>query len=410
VTRRILFVHEDAEVLAALQDGLRSTRGEWHAECATTTPDALGLLGQGPFDVVVADVGSRSLAGGSLFDQVAARQPRAIRFVLSASGARGMLLRAGGAAHQQVGKPVDLRAAFERLEPTLALGELLEDSHLKDVVSRLTSVPSLPTIYLAIMAELRQDEPAGDRVGELVARDAGMSAKLLQLVNSPFFGLRMVVSEPSHAVQLLGLETVRALVLSLHIFQQFDERSILRFRLGKVWRHSLAAASCARLMARAQGDRGDATAEAVTAALLHDIGKLVLASALSGDYGEALALAERTQAPQCQAERELLHTTHAEVGAYLLGLWGLPEPIVEAVAFHHRPSDCPSAGFGALGTVHAADAIEHEMHQADAIGAAAPVDTAYMDRFDASRQYAAWKSACLDADGNDLGHGPAARP
>jgi putative nucleotidyltransferase with HDIG domain len=409
VNRRILFVHDDPATLCALEEALRHGRGEWVVETAGTTADALDRLAASPFAAVVADVGRRNLGGGSFLDEVAARQPCAIRLLLSTSGGRAMLMRAGGAAHQHLSSPVDLEAAFERLESTFALGELLLDSSLQGVVGRLRAVPSLPSVYVAIMAELRQQEPSGARVGELVAKDAGMSAKLLQLVNSPFFGLRMPVKDPSLAVQLLGLETLRALVLSMHIFEQFDDRSIRQFRLGRVWRHSLSAAHCARLVARWHDNSAEVVGEATTAALLHDIGKLILATSLEDEYGRALARAEQDRIPQWEAEREIIGATHAEVGAYLLGLWGLPETIVEATAWHHRPSACPSSRFSPLGVVHVADAIEHEVHPADLVGAAPALDDTHMERFRAVWQYAAWKAAYLDAEGEGLGRGLAAK-
>lgn len=407
--RRILFVHDDVAVLKTLKDALQSAGGGWEVECSATIPDGLDRLGRGAFDVVVAGAGVRDLPGGSFLDRAAVCQPRAVRFLLSNGGSRGMLVRAGGAAHQEFATPGDVEATFERLESTLALGDMLDDTHLKGVISRLKAVPSLPAVYVAIMTELRQAEPSAGKVGELVSKDAGMSAKLLQLVNSPFFSIRMRVTDPGHAVRLLGLETVRALVLSLHIFQQFDERTVLRFRLGRVWRHSLAAAGCARLIGRLRNGTDDPVGEATTASVLHDIGKLVLASSLKEEYAAALELAEQSHVTQWEAEWKVMRATHAEVGAYLLGLWGLPESIVQAVAWHHRPSQCPSTRFGPLGVVHAAECIEHEMHPDDVIGAPPAADAAYMDRFSAAWHYPAWRAACLDADGTGLGRGLAAR-
>jgi putative nucleotidyltransferase with HDIG domain len=409
VTRTVLFVHDDPSAQRALEQALGPSSHGWQIDAARTAADALDRLTGGSYDVVVADGSPRGIGGRAFFVEVAARQPKAIRLALVGSGGRGMLVQAEGSAHQHFARPVDLQAAFERLERTLALGELMAGENLAAVIARMRAVPSLPTVYLAIMAELRQDDPSGSRVGELVAKDAGMSAKLLQLVNSPFFGLRMPVSDPSHAVQLLGLETVRALVLSMHIFEQFDERSVVRFRLNRVWRHSLSTAHCARLVARLHDGRPDTAGQATTAALLHDIGKLVLASALPDEYAAALDVAAGRGASASDAEREITGATHAEVGAYLLGLWGLPEEIVEAVAWHHRPSGSPSSHFCPNGVIHVADAIEHDVHPSDLSGAPPSIDAAYMERFKASWQYTAWKAAYSDAGGEGQGRGLAAR-
>jgi len=391
-------VDTDRTVIRELQCAARSVAADWSVEFATTLPEALEQLSHGVFDVVAADVEAHGIDGGSFLDEVAARQPRAARFLVSDSGARGMLMRAVGSAHQHLAKPLDPGALFAQLARTLALGDLLSDARLKCLVGRLRNVPSLPSIYLAILAELRQEEPSGQKVGELVARDPGTAAKILQLVNSPFFGFRVRVTDAFHAVQLLGLETVRALVLSLHIFDRLDEPAVMRFRLGRVWRHSLATTNVARMIARLQDRDTAATGEAFTAALLHDIGKLVFALSLPEEYAAAMRRAERDQVPLWTAEQDALSATHAEVGAYLLGLWGLPEPIVEAVAWHHRPSECPSPTFCPLGVVHAANCIEHAVHPADSVGPSASVDQSFLDRFQAAWQFQAWSAACLDAE------------
>lgn len=236
-----------------------------------------------------------------------------------------------------------------------------------------------------------------------------MTAKILQPVNSPYFAFRMQVTDPIQAVQLLGLETVRALVLSLHLFSRLDERTYKRFRLAKIWRHSLGATSCAQMVARSRDEGVGPMTESFTAALLHDIGKLVLATSLPAEYAEVVRLAESGSHDMESAEEQLLGSTHATVGAYLLSLWGLPEGIVEAVAWHHRPSDCVLRQLCPVGAVHVADALEHDIHPADSIGCAPQLDEAYLARTGVAWQYPAWRAACLDAAGEGLGKGLAAR-
>jgi putative nucleotidyltransferase with HDIG domain len=309
-----------------------------------------------------------------------------------------MIELAGGTSHQHLARPLRATEVFARLHRTLGLGDILSDPALKALVSRLKAVPSPPPVYMAIMNELRSDDASPQKVGALVARDAGMSAKILQLVNSPFFGLRMRVAEPAHAVQLLGLETIRALVLSTHVFEQLDLRTVTRFRIGKVWRHSLSAAAFARIVAREQGVSAEAAAEAFTAALLHDIGKLVLAGSLPDDYGVVIDQADADHVATWIVEREMLEATHADIGAYLLGLWGLPDPIVEAVAWHHRPSGCGAPAASSLTAVHAADVIEHRLHPADTAGGTTDTDGEFLDRLELTATFPAWAAACRESE------------
>jgi putative nucleotidyltransferase with HDIG domain len=397
VVGRVLFVDRDRKLLGKLEQALRTARGDWSIVCAMSAADACDQISQRPFDVVLADIDVRAADGTSFLDEVARRQPNAVRFLLSKSAGRGMLVRADDAAHQFLAKPLEPDAVFARLAETLLLGELLSDPDLKALVTRLKSVPSLPPAYLAMMAELRKDQASPRKVGDLVARDAGMSAKILQLVNSPLFGFRMRIGDPVQAVQLLGIEAVRGLALSSNIFSQLDLKTVARFGLGRVWRHSMATAGFARVIARRQQEAADIVGEAFTAALLHDIGKLVLASSMPEDYSVVVEQAASDHVPTWLVERDVLGTTHAEVGAYLLGLWGLPEPIVAGVAWHHRPSESAAPSYCPLGAVHAGNVIEHQAHPADTVGVASTADDAYLDHFHMRAEFPAWTAACLDA-------------
>jgi HD-like signal output (HDOD) protein len=407
-SRRVLIVHEEPSVQAQLRQAITAAPGGWAVEVCGNHFQALALLPGDAFDAIVAGAATATLDSRSFLDQAAAFQPRAARFVFGASGGRAVLLRAAGPAHQHLNDAAEATTAFGRLARTLALGDLLEDHDLKRLVGQLTAIPSLPSLYVAITAELSKDMVSGRRVGEMIARDPGMTAKVLQIANSPFFGFRVTIADPVHAVQLLGLETVRALVLSLHVFSQLDERVVRRFRLGKVWRHSLGATGCARAIAQTAATPPEAI-DAFTAALLHDVGKLVLASSLPEKFADAIQLAEGAEIPHHEAERQTLGAPHAAVGAYLLGLWGLPETVVEAVAWHHEPTRCPATRLGVVGIVHAADAIEHQAHPADAVGRVTAVDQAYLESLGLAWQYPAWKAAWQDMSGEGQGRGLAAR-
>jgi putative nucleotidyltransferase with HDIG domain len=394
----VLIVDDDRRLLRELESALRVAPGDWAVVCVRNGMEAAGRLATQSFDVVAAKVGVPGWDAAAFLDEVARAQPRAIRFLLSAASGPGMIEQAGSTSHQHLARPLEACAVFARLDRTLRLREILADPMLKELVSRLKTVPSPPPVYMAIVNELRRDEASPWKVGELVARDAGMSAKILQLVNSPFFGLRMRVAEPARAVQLLGLETIRALVLSAHLFEQLDLRTVSRFRLGKVWRHSLAAAACARVVAGSLGAAAADAAEAFTSALLHDIGKLVLAGSLAEDYGVVVEQADADGTPTWLVEREMLGATHADVGAYLLGLWGIPDAIVEAVAWHHRPAQGGAPAASAVTAAHAADAIEHRLHPADAAGGAMDPDADFLAERDLTASFPAWMAACREAD------------
>ncbi|MBA3754367.1 MAG: HDOD domain-containing protein, partial [Nitrospira sp.] len=203
----------------------------------------------------------------------------------------------------------------------------------------------------------------------IVAKDLGMVTKILQLVNSAFFGLRTHVSDPEQAVALLGFDTIKSLVLSSQVFAQFDQTKLPSFSLDELWRHAMLTGTCARRIAKEEGATQQVMDEAFTAALLHDVGVLVLVANRPADYARVLELAHTTQVPDWTAEREVFGADHAHVGAYLLGIWGLSDGIVEAVAFHHHPGDNLAGGFSAVAAVHVGNALaETQTRLGDAAG------------------------------------------
>jgi HD-like signal output (HDOD) protein len=255
----------------------------------------------------------------------------------------------------------------------------------------MQTLPSLPTLYLELLEAVQDPRGTLERVGDIMSRDIGMTAKMLQLVNSAFFGLRRHVSSPAEAVKLLGLDTIKALVLSLQIFSRFDQKREGAFSLDALWQHSLATSTCAKRIAQEEHQDRHVADHAFMAGLLHDVGTLVLVANLPELYSAALVQAHEQGITVWEAERALLGTTHAEVGAYLLGLWGLPDPIVEALAFHHCPSACPDQRFSPLTAVHIANVLVHTEDSPEAGGALAALDSAYVARFGLSERLSTWR-------------------
>jgi HD-like signal output (HDOD) protein len=185
-----------------------------------------------------------------------------------------------------------------------------------------------------------------------------MSAKLLQLVNSSFFGLSTRVASTVRAVNLLGIETIKTLVLSVKIFSEFDRPGMPS--VSTLWDHSLLTGMIARSIATQEDLAQNQIDEAFTAGLLHDIGKLILLDKLPERYTDIIQMSGDDKRPIWEAEQTVLGTSHAQVGAYLLGIWGLSGSLVEAVGYHHCPGKCWSGGFSTLTAVHLADCAEHQ--------------------------------------------------
>ena len=307
-----------------------------------------------PFDVMVTDMRMPVISGAQLLEEVKQRYPRCLRFVLSGPADKETILKSINPAHQFLSKPCKTDELKRRLGCAFAVRGLIQNPELRGLVSKLESLPSLPSLYVKLTNEINKSSPSMATVGRLVSEDMAMTAKMLQLVNSPFFGLRVQVSNPSNAVQLLGLDIIKALVVSSHVFSKFQTKLLSEPDVDYFWRRSLAVGSYAKRIASMEKATQRVEDDCFAAGLLHDVGKLILASAAREKYGEVLALAKNGGTNLLVAESDVLGCSHAEVGAYLLGVWGLPDSVIEAVAFHHGPSEDCQSQFSPLVATHIA--------------------------------------------------------
>ena len=227
--KRIIFVDDEPNLLKGLSRMLRPLREEWEMLFVGSGSDALAALEKDAFDVVVSDMRMPGMDGAQLLAEVAQRYPQIVRIVLSGHMDKEMIYRSVGRAHQYLAKPCDAARLKSTVARACTIRDSLADKFLKELVAGMKSLPSLPSLYIELVEYLQSPEASIQTVGKIIARDVGMTAKILQLVNSAFFGLSRKVGSPSQAVSLLGLDTIRALVLSVQAFSQFDETNLPGF-------------------------------------------------------------------------------------------------------------------------------------------------------------------------------------
>lgn len=394
--KRIVFVDDEQRVLDGLRRMLHPMRHEWEMAFVPGGKEALAVLNEKHFDVVVSDMRMPGMDGVQLLGEVKQRYPQVVRIVLSGHADKEEVLRSVGPAHQYLAKPCDPEQLRKVITQACALRDLLSEDSLRKLVSQMSTIPSLPQTYTEIIEELKSPNASIKRVGEIVSKDVGMTAKVLQLVNSSFFGLRHHVSDPSRAASFLGVDTLKALALSVHIFSQLDKVKIEGFCLDLLWNHSVATGALAKRIADAEGSAKQICDNALMAGLLHDAGKIVIAANLPERYRAVLASVKSEGLEFWEAEQRILTNTHAEVGAYLLGLWGLPDPIVEAIAFHHNPSKCLGDEFAPLTAVHVANVLEHELTNAGEDPDTSRLDTEYLDQLGLADRLPAWRDLYLE--------------
>jgi HD-like signal output (HDOD) protein len=393
--KRILFVDDDAKVLQALERMLYPLRTEWEMRFVGGASEALTLLAQHPYDVIVSDMRMPDMDGAQLLAEVRHKHPQMIRVGLSGQSSQEMNLRAVRSAHQYLAKPCTpelLKATVTRLHN---LGELLTNLPLQELVSRMRSLPSLSSLFLEMIEALKSTTVSLQDLSCIIEKDMGMSAKIMQLANSAFFGAQRRVDDLPRAIAALGLETIKELVLSLQIFSQCDPTPPSQCGLPSVWEHSFTIAVYARLIARLEHQPSHVVDAAFTAGLLHDCGELVLAINLPEVYSSVVTRAHTDRVSVREVERDTFGVSHAEIGAYLLGIWGLPDTIVETVAFHHDPGYQEKPPFGPLTAVYIAEALEHEQRTRVLDAASSPVDLAPLAKLGLSKRLPLWRAQCL---------------
>jgi HD-like signal output (HDOD) protein/CheY-like chemotaxis protein len=358
--KQILFVDDEPMILEGLQRTLANMRHEWEMRFAASGEEALQMLEECPADAVVTDMRMPRMNGAQLLQEVMRRNPKTIRLILSGFSDAEVIMRCVGGTHQFISKPCDGDTLRRVVRRALDMDAWVNNEDLKALVSRLPSLPSLPSLYFEILRELESPSGSLDRMGEIIGRDAAMTAKILHLVNSAFFGLQRELSDPTEAVMQLGLETIRSLVLGIHVFSEMKTTGKAAMLSQELWNHCLATAIRAKSIAKTERLDRELVETSFTAGLLHDVGRLVLLANLPGECLEAWRRAEEEHLPLVETERSVFGADHGAVGGYLLGLWGLPARLVEACVYHHFPAQCPNREISPLSIVHVANFLVHD--------------------------------------------------
>ena len=393
---RILFVDDEVNALDGLRRGLRGKRHEWDMVFAKGGAAAIEALAEGEFDVIVTDIQMSGVDGFEVLRFALERQPEALRLVLTGQNQFESALRAVTLAHQCLAKPCDRHELREAIERACNLRGLLSDRRLRATLSSIESLPTAPKLFIKI-SRLVEDENSGTaEIVALLEQDLAISAKLLQVVNSAFFGLPRNVTSLTDATNLLGQRVIRAMVLGEEAVRPFTGKGL--FSAADLVREQQHGLKVARLAHRLAG--GGALAEsAFLAGMMHDLGWTVVGSLLPERYQsfmESHARGERGQ----DVERATLGAPHEAIGAFILGTWGLPLEVVEAVAYHAQPSCVPHAELNSITLVHVATALLHEIRCASGAEDSRPsgrgLDLSYVASLGLESEVPVWRATAAD--------------
>lgn len=343
--KRILFVDDEVDLLNGLRARLHKKRHEWHMVFVSSGEAALAEMQKFPVDLIVSDIRMPGMDGGQLLTTIKAHWPEAIRIVMSGYAEPMKLLQLVTLAHRYVNKPCEAEQLENIIDRCFQLDTLLRDEKLRAVVGRISALPAMPKTYSRLQAALVLPGTTSHQVADIVSDDPLVAAKVLQVANSAFFRLSKKISRVTDAVAYLGFTSIRNMVMSAEVFSQWEKlQTPVGLEAQRFQTHAQnIAAACVALAANTPF-----ADDALLVGLIHDIGYWILLQECPNELAKAIALSEATGMLSEEAERTAIGASHAEIGAYLLGLWGFPYNIVEAVAFHHTPTQVPHPHFDLL--------------------------------------------------------------
>lgn len=358
---RILFVDDEPRVLDALRRTLRPMHDRWDMQFATGGGEALELAKAAPFDVIVSDMRMPGMDGAAFLREVRRLSPGTVRFILSGHADKDMILETVGPTHRFFTKPCDPDTLVHAISRALATVAAMNKTRVGPLVSGTVALPTVPELYSQLKDLLSRPDTTMEQAAAVVSHDVAMTAKILHVANSSFFGPRREIRSIDEALRYLGRETVKSVVLTTGVFDQLPENLMAQFRIRELEVHSMRVGSLAGQIMWTMDPAGRSMIDdAVTAGLLHDVGKLVLIGNMQEQYARTYMESRKDGARMLPLEERDLHTNHADVGGYLAELWDLPMQIVDAIACHHEPGRSLNDALSILTAVHVANVLVHE--------------------------------------------------
>ncbi len=352
---RIIFVDDDQNILQGIRRMLRPMRQEWNLTFANSGSEALNILKCELYDAIVSDTRMPGMNGIELLSEVRELYPNVIRIGLSGHTNNDLALESTKTTHQQLVKPCEAEALKDTISKALKIRSQVKNESLNRFITKIDSLPPLPKLYQEVTDVMLLNNGSLSEVAEIIAKDIAMTAKILQLVNSAFFGLTRHVESTQEAVMYLGYDVIRGLVLTIKLFSDLASADQSGIDLDELWTRSISIAGISKHIAKIAGLDNKSQDYAHMAGMLHDVGILVMAMSMPDEYSEVVKIKLEEKHSTCIIEERIFGCTHAEVGGALLGLWGLPDPIVDAVTNHHTPSHSSFKKISPVTAVHLAN-------------------------------------------------------
>jgi HD-like signal output (HDOD) protein len=394
--RRIYVVDDQAAVLETAVLILRGSDAQWEVTGFSEPAAALAAVKSQAPDLILSDQLMPRMQGSQLLEEVRNIAPAAIRVIMSGHVSLNKLTLITS-AHQYIAKPFDIARLREVVQRSFAAQERIKNKGLQSVAASLRSIPSLPQVHQSLLAELHDSRAASSVIARMVAEDAGLSIKVLQLANSPLFGQGYLITNPTDAVMCLGTEMIAAIVLSQSLFRHYETLGQAELDAPRVWNHCWETAYLAQHLCRQKRLSRQAAEETFLAGLLHEAGRYVLADNFPGPFAAACQSARQTRSPLTPRLLETFQTTPAQLTAYLMELWGMPAEVVAAISFHDNPAQEPGGVFSRASALYIANHLAARKAPPDDF-AVEPWDLAYVRAIGCQDDVPGWEDPSFPLD------------
>jgi len=361
---------------------------------ACSGAEALQLLAGGRFDGLAPAISLSDMSGSEFLRRAAESAPGSVPMLRATPDERVQHCKQGGLAPHFLPQPPNAEELADALQRIFQLMRWMNGAAIRGLMSSMENLPAVPALYARVMRELRSDDPSIEAVGKLIAQDPALTAKMLQMVNSPVFALGRPICEAVDAVTFLGAERTKALILMASLSLHGSLTPCDGFSQESFWQHSLMVATMARTLALKELKNAGLADACFTAGLLHDIGKLLFASNLPREYGRVIQTAKTEGTSVNAVETRVFGASHGQLGASLLGTWGLPMPVLEAVAWHEHPRIEDTPEFSTVTIVHVANTLEYEKKGMIEGSEAPKFELEYLEKLGIADRLNYWRELC----------------
>ena len=388
-TKSILLAVTDPQMLV---DITQSLGAEWETASVASGADVLAQFEKRSFDALLVDFNLGSPDASELLNQALEKHPSTNRFLLAHEADLALVAAKVNGSPHILPKPVEPASLKSRIENGV------KDSDPKPSGSETANTPSeppkIPAVYAEVLKALELPEVTNGQVGEIISHNEALTSEVLKLANTSFLGLPRNLTRPTEAVEALGLETVKAVVMALQFLTEHSQLKLGYLALDQIWQHSRKVGQIARDLVLLETKDRTLASQALAAGLLHDLGKVVLAKNFEDLYGRVHSLARKQPVPLWEIEKEMFGANHGEIGGCLVGMWNMPMAIVEAAAFHHEPPLGEHEQLTPLAAVHIANVLERELGPGEEDMRVAPIlSTPFLNELGLLQRVPVWRAA-----------------